>query len=211
MKTASTIYSYFLKIDTLGPIPRVTNNGNSRFASIPGAFLTIFAFIFVFVIYRQDIEDVFLENNPRIISERKQLSEAIQFNSSVSSLFFFELRYMDFESLAFKTVSKENHPKFEIRSVKFNSSKYMPNTIPDFENNQLNSYLESCTNNKNFKDFNKYSDSINLTLEEIKIKQENALCYPTHVDFPVLTSLKDNYSIVAFFDYLQIKNLLKIY
>ena len=211
MNVASTIYNYFLNIDTLGPAPGISNNGNSRYATMAGTFLSLFLYLLVFLVYRSDIEDVFRETNPKIVSERKPIIDEIQFNSSVSNLIFYEIRYLDLITLTFKTISKANHPKLEIRNVHFNTSDYFPNRIPDVNNNNSNSYLESCTSNNIFDDFNKYSGSINLNREQIKIKQDDALCYPKHVDLPILTSLEDNYSIVAFFDYKQLINLANLY
>ena len=202
---------YFLSIDTLGPIPAISNQGNSRYVSIPGAILSIFVYILVLIIYRQDIEDVFRETNPRVYSERKPLNDAIKFDSPISSLFFYEIKYIDTETLTVKTIIRENYPKVEIGFVHFNSSVYNYNSIPHVEKNNTRTYLESCIQNPIFNDFNKHLTNIILTSEQIKVKQANSLCYPAHIDKSIKSSLEDNYSIVVFFDYKDLMNLIKIY
>ena len=124
-------YNYLISFDTIGPAPGISTRGNSRYFTCIGFLLTIGVNLLVLVAFRQDISDVFNEQDPRVVTQNNKNTEVINFNSTVSNSFFYEMKFLDPVTMALKTVPSEHHPKFLVLLASYNTELYVPIMIPD--------------------------------------------------------------------------------
>jgi len=211
MSTRNAFHDFFIMFDSIGPVPGISTNGNSRFATIFGALFTIISYLIVLIAFRDDIKDVFKEENPTISLDRKPNNEALLFNQTGTRLLFYELRYIDINTNAFVTVERKNHPKTFIYYTDYNSSAYQLYNISDEKNNSTMTYLESCETNNIFDKFNENTGGQNISIDIIKEKQKNALCYPSHISYPLISKIEQNSNILFFLNYNEMAKLYEIY
>ena len=161
-----SIYSMFLKADIIGPYPEISHYGNKRYATFPGAILSIGALAFVLYVFHEEFSFILYEKEPSVYSQLKPHPLSLQFDKSKTKDVYFQVKYYDLVSKSLKLLQKSDYPNIKLTQVELINGVRKEKSI---NSDGTSSFLTDCSDTA-FDTYNDYNEPENK-LSSLQLKQ----------------------------------------